>query len=148
MAEELNGAVVETTDAPGEQTRELIGIEVAPIGPSEGECAGGVVRLVKMRPDGEPTDEFLACGMSPQQLRVTALHMLAIADGASKNQERTVVAVTQTAMWALPGQALVARFDPGLVCDFVVKMKDSRLATPPRGLVGFGGAKKGRLVRP
>jgi hypothetical protein len=108
----------------------LVGIDVIPIGPSTEECEGGVVRLI--RDEGTPDETSLACGMSGPQCRELARQLLIIADAASKGGERTVFAVTSTAMWGLPGQALIVRFAPDLNCQFVVPMPGPRNVARPK----------------
>ena len=117
MADEMNGAQPPDAGAAPEHAVEMVGIEVIPIGPDGDTCQGAAIRLTK---DEGEAELALTCAMSPPQCREIARRLLVIADAASSGAQRTILCVTATAMWKLPGQMLMVRFSPDPHYEFLV----------------------------
>ena len=117
MADEMNGAQPPDAGAAPEHAVEMVGIEVIPIGPDGDTCQGAAIRLTK---DEGEAELALTCAMSPPQCREIARRLLAIADAASSGTQRTILCVTATAMWKLPGQMMMVRFSPDPHYEFLV----------------------------
>ena len=119
MADEMNGARPDEVSAELEHAVEMVGIEVIPIGPDGDTCQGAAIRLTKDAAEGE-AELALTCAMSPPQCREIARRLLVIADAASSGAQRTILCVTATTMWKLPGQMMMVRFSPDPHYEFLV----------------------------
>ena len=116
-------------EVPAAPDPEMVGIDVIPIGPSPDVCDGVVVRLIRGEGTGEEVS--LMAGLSAPQCREIARQLLTAADAASRSVERTLLCVTESEMWKLPGQALIVRYAPDLNFEFAVKPRqDKRLSKP------------------
>jgi hypothetical protein len=114
---------------------DMVSIEVIPAGVSITECKGAVVRLVK--DEGLPSEITLAAGIGGAQARELARQLLIIADAASGGTEMTMLCLTHSSMWKLPGQALIARRDQDGTPHFEFAVKP----------VTAGGGAPRRLLR-
>ncbi len=121
----------------------MVSIEVTPIGSAADHCDGGILKLTK--DEGDPSEMVLAAGMSGPQCREVARQLLIIADAASGGAEVTMMCVTHSSMWKMPGQALIARRTPDPHFEFAVKPvgpfsgppvnNGRRVVTPNRRLI-------------
>ena len=113
--EVMNGQVIPPPE-------DLVSIEIIPAGVDE-KCAGAIVRLIQN--EGRPEEIVLASGLSPDQCREIARRLLIVADAASQGTQRTLLCVTETSMWAPPGQALIVHCDPDVRFNFAIEPQKS-----------------------
>jgi hypothetical protein len=123
--EVMNGQVIPPPE-------DLVAIEVIPIGAEEKKCEGAVVRLI--RHEGQPEEMSLASGLSPDQCREIARRLLIIADAAYQGTQRTLLCVTETAMWSHPGQALIVHCDPDVRYNFAIEPQKTGQPERPRNV--------------
>ena len=140
------------TENSGTDTVDLVNIEVIPVGKTDTDCIGGAIKLTRDG-DEDGAEMSLMAAMSPSQCREIARRLLIIADAATDGAERTIMCVSATSMWKLPGQVLLTRYtvDDKVQFEFAVDPMKNRMdqihasmRKPKRGIVSA----KPRLVIP
>ena len=149
MGDQTSGQAV-ASETHGTDVVDLVNIEIIPVGKTEDDCIGGAVKLTR---DEDGVEVSLMAAMSPPQCREIARRLLIIADAATGGAERTIMCVSATSMWKLPGQVLLTRYtaDDEVRFEFAVDPMKNRMdqihasmRKPKRGLVGA----KPRLIIP
>jgi len=136
VPEDPPAPVPDAPEVPSSATQSVdVSVEVLP---AEGSAAA--LQLRASTPGG-PTFT-LAAGLSRAQARECAARLLMLADRDSAGTERTILSVTPTHAWSVPGQYLVVRFTPEPHYQWGV---------PPLGAGGANGvvaAPQRRLIVP